>query len=868
MNFKRSRTEGYRPYIGKDQNGSGFTSGLRPLIALSLSLCLLLGPAGLNLSAASVLAADTPAETAPPADLPSSASGDTLPPEGATAGDAAQAGKLEAPKPPEEKPKKKSSSRSRSSKSKSSSESKPADTASTSAPGSSDTSPSTPAVPSPVQEPPSSTPTAPIDAPGSIKDTPASPEASSSPEPAKEETSSKSKSKSSSRSSRSKKDKAETATEAPAEEKSSKKNRTSKSKKSKDADTASGAPEATKEPTKEAAGDNPPPKAEQAPDPKPTEVLPPVQTKDTPETEQPTAKDDTDGDAPVVKKKKTDDTASDTEEAPEPVRKPKRASSLVEADELLLKTKYEAAEDAYRSLLGEDETGDAHAGLVVALAKQMLPKKIMEAEKLMKKAKEQFGDNPNVMAAGGYVSYMHSKTVASPAKRDQYLDAAEGLSKRAVKLSPDTVIAQQTLGLVKLAQDDAEGAIPPLRRAAKMAEDPYTNTLLAEAMLKVDPHDADAKTLIDEALGMDRNYHPARVQKAFYLTSKGKHEEGFSELLSIPKDKRDSQWFEVQGDIYKAQGDGPSALGSWKEANRLDARNPEPYKHLAHYYAARGDGELAIAEFHNALEILPNDLPLRAELAELALRQDKLDVAETEYRTILSAKENDPASLLGLSRVFFKKARKDGQYPTGWTELLDKVQNVVTEQSVAGQLVKKGAKNLQEKVQLSEAEKALTDSPPRFREAHQLFSQVITSHREEPYELLSLGEQAFSDGDLKSAEEAYGYAKEINEVAPRAEQGISKIVNQRNEAKRHTELGNATWKLPEIAIDHYRQALIADPQHPSAYYGLYKLYYRLKKDDTKAIDYAHTFLEASEDSDPLRKEVEDDLFRMKKRQQK
>ncbi len=75
----------------------------------------------------------------------------------------------------------------------------------------------------------------------------------------------------------------------------------------------------------------------------------------------------------------------------------------------------------------------------------------------------------------------------------------------------------------------------------------------------------------------------------------------------------------------------------------------------------RGDGELAIAEMHNALEILPNDMALRNQLAELALRQDKLDVAEAEYRTILAAQPDDAQGLLGLSRVYFRKARRDGQ---------------------------------------------------------------------------------------------------------------------------------------------------------------------------------------------------------------
>ena len=812
---------------------SSFSAGSNPLIAISMSLCMLLGPGATSQTTA--LAADT----AESADLPSSKDPST----------SATAGSLEPP-----------------------------------------AGASTPADGTPAAEQ--------TESPGTTGDTTST--------ETDETKSSKTKKKSSS--SRSRKKEREAASESktesasepktepkseltpqsleaepneasdkPAKTKSTKTSKKSKKSKAKNSetDTTGGAePETAKDQTSTPSAEQPTdtgsPSGEPAPKQAESEQVAPPTGSSAAGDQKAGSADESDGsDLPDIKRqppKKAVDTGNDEGE-PVPVKR-KRASSLIEADELLLKNKFEAAEDAYRSLIGEDDTGDAHAGLAVALAKQMWPKKVIEAEKIMKKGKEQFSDNPNIKAAGSFVSYIHSKSVASPAKRDLYLEAAESLAKRAIKDDPGTVIAQQTLGLVKLAQDDPEGAIPPLRKAAKMAEDPYTSSLLAEALLKVDPHDEDAKALIDDALSQDKNFHPARIQKAIYLTNKGKHEEGFTELLSIPRDQRGSDWYRVQGDIYRVQGDGPSALASWKEANRLDPRNPEPYKNLAKYYSARGDGELAIAEMHNALEILPNDMRLRGDLAELALRQGKLEVAETEYRTILGAKDNDPQSLLGLSRVYFQKARKEGQYPSGWSDLLDKVQRVVTEQSVQGNLVKSGAKNLTEKIQLSEAEKALSENPPRFRHARQLFSQVITSHREEPYELLSLGEQAYNDGDLKSAEEAYGYAKEINEVAPRAEQGISKIVSQRNEAKRHTELGNATWKLPEIAIDHYRQALIADPQHPDAYYGLYKLYYRTKKDDTKAIDYANNFLEASEDSDPLRKEVEDDLFRLKKRDRK
>ena len=127
------------------------------------------------------------------------------------------------------------------------------------------------------------------------------------------------------------------------------------------------------------------------------------------------------------------------------------------------------------------------------------------------------------------------------------------------------------------------------------------------------------------------------MQKAICLGSEGKAEDAFTELHTIPEPERNSGWYLSQGDIYKKQGDGPAALASWNESIRREPHNPDPYKHLAEYYSLRGDGEQAINEMHNALEILPNDMNMRGQLAELALRQDKLDVAEEEYRTILAS---------------------------------------------------------------------------------------------------------------------------------------------------------------------------------------------------------------------------------------
>jgi tetratricopeptide (TPR) repeat protein len=527
-------------------------------------------------------------------------------------------------------------------------------------------------------------------------------------------------------------------------------------------------------------------------------------------------------------------------------------ASIAEADQLLLEDKYRQAEDAYRGLLPDDQTGDVSAGLAVALAKQKWPAKVQEAEHVLKDAREKYSDNPNVIAAGGYVSFIHSGTVASPAKRDLYLEASESLCKRAIKSDPNIVIAQQTLGLVKMAEDEVDEAIDPLRKAAEMAEGPVNLTLLSQALLRLNPKSEEAESLVNKAISMKDDYYPAHIQKAIVLLHRGKSEEAYSELHNIPDVNRTADWHLVEGDIYRKQGDGPAALEAWRASIQQDPHSPEPYKRMSEYHTLRGDSELAIGEMHDALEILPNDMALHGQLAELALRQDKLDVAESEYRIILDGNPDDPQALLGLLRVGFRKARKDGQYPPGWQKLMDQVQNVVTEQSVKGQVLKEGTKNLQENIELSEAEKA--NAQNHFHDGRQHFATVINNHKGDAFDLLTLGEQAFNDGDLSSAQLAFTYAKEIPEVTSRAEAGLSKISSQRSEATRQTKLGDAMEKVPEVAIDHYKQALTADPQCSSAYFGLFRM--TEKTDAEKAKSYANAFLETAEDNNPNRKDVE------------
>ena len=146
------------------------------------------------------------------------------------------------------------------------------------------------------------------------------------------------------------------------------------------------------------------------------------------------------------------------------------------------------------------------------------------------------------------------------------------------------------MGLVKVAEDDVESSVEPFRKCVEIAENQVNLTLLAQSLLKVNPKDSEAEAFVDKAIKMKGDYYPARLQKALVLSSQGKYEDAFMELHNIPDNNRTPDWFLVEGDIYKKQGDGPAALASWRESVRMDPHAPDSYKHMAEYYANRGEG--------------------------------------------------------------------------------------------------------------------------------------------------------------------------------------------------------------------------------------------------------------------------------------
>lgn len=402
------------------------------------------------------------------------------------------------------------------------------------------------------------------------------------------------------------------------------------------------------------------------------------------------------------------------------------------------------SDEECRKLFADDPSGKRISQIILDTFKTNNSNGILAAERLAKSARKLVPESPEILAACAYLAYQHSKVVASPAKRDLYLEAAESLAKKSIDKDEKQELAYRTLGLVKLAQDEAREAIKPLRRACELVDNHVNLALLSQSLLEVNPRDPEAKKLLDRAMDIKSDYAPAHLQLAISLCATGKPKEAARELNAVPPLERNSDWYVAQGTLSEKQNKENEALQSWARASVEDPRAPAPYRKKAAYFEKKGKPNQAIAEYHVALEAFTNDFAMRQALAELALRNNNLDVAESEFKTILTARPDDIKALIGLAQVGFRIYGKDGPYPLAFNSLLDRLEYL-----------------------LSKAD------PTRIGIRESL--QTIEKHKDAPSELMNLGQQFLSQHNSTAAEKAFTYALAYPSVRQEAQKALDKI---------------------------------------------------------------------------------------------
>lgn len=398
------------------------------------------------------------------------------------------------------------------------------------------------------------------------------------------------------------------------------------------------------------------------------------------------------------------------------------------------------SDEVCRQIFAEDTSGKKISQAILDTIKINNSQNILKAERLAKSARKLVPDSPDLLAACAYLAYQHSKIVASPAKRDLYLEAAESLAKKSIDTDEKQELAYRTLGLVKLAQDRAEQAIVPLNKAQALNPDLHNLTHLAEALLRQNPHSIKAELLVDSALELSKDDSKALTLKALALCAKGDTKQALTALQRVQSTDRKAKWHLVQGDISDKIGDKKAALEAYMKATVEAPRDPETYRKLCQFYEEQKQYDLATTQYRKGLEALPNCTSLRMKWARLCEKIENFDGAESEYRTVLLSEPDSRAANNGLARVGFLIYRKTGTFPSDYQRTLDRL-----------------------------------NTKPSFHEGSAKFFEKVEKLKGDPNSLLTLGEQALLEKEFQVAERAFGYALKFPQVRDRAQKGMDQV---------------------------------------------------------------------------------------------
>ncbi len=109
------------------------------------------------------------------------------------------------------------------------------------------------------------------------------------------------------------------------------------------------------------------------------------------------------------------------------------------------------------------------------------------------------------------------------------------------------------------------------------------------------------------------------------------------------------------GALEQTRGQLGAALGSYRDALRIEPKNATARNSVAAVLLAQEHVPEAIAELRTALASDPGYANARYNLARSLAAMGDFDEAETEYKTFLSAKPDDAPAQAALGTIYFKK---------------------------------------------------------------------------------------------------------------------------------------------------------------------------------------------------------------------
>jgi tetratricopeptide (TPR) repeat protein len=185
--------------------------------------------------------------------------------------------------------------------------------------------------------------------------------------------------------------------------------------------------------------------------------------------------------------------------------------------------------------------------------------------------------------------------------------AAEHLG-RAVELKPDSYDARYNLGIVFARTGDINAATRQL-----------------EAAEKLNPRAPGA------------HYELSRIYAKQKLLQRSKDEaQAFQQARDWTEEDRTFDLLRIKGDDSLRKGDARSAAETYREAIRVNAKDPGMHYNLSLALAQLGDRQGEKQELEKAIQLGPNEAEPHNQLGTLYMVEERVDEAEKEFKSAIA----------------------------------------------------------------------------------------------------------------------------------------------------------------------------------------------------------------------------------------
>lgn len=467
--------------------------------------------------------------------------------------------------------------------------------------------------------------------------------------------------------------------------------------------------------------------------------------------------------------------------------------------------------------------------------------KLDAAKKQYEKALKANPKDSNAHNGIGKVYYL--KTTSSDmnilSQKATYLALAKKEFETAIKYDPKNTEAYNNLGEIYKELGDLTKAQANYQKA--LAINPkYSEAIsnLAEIdFLRNKLPDAVAK--YKKALTYDSKNIKAYLGLAEAYAAQSKFSEALTEAntaLSLFPNNAKAQT--IFGKIYDAQGNKVAAINSYRKAITIKPENIEPYLAIAEIFQERGDNEFAMVELKNALSLNPAYKEGYLKLADMALMENKPEIAISYYQKVVGDPIYGAYALKGLSKAYFYSAKNSSA-----TAPITSNAEYINAQNSLLKAIDADPKDLQLYLALIRVSKLLTDD-----NLSQLYlSKIIAKSDYSPISSLIKGEaqllcdnyeqatQDFTDaiakveniedciyiGDIfienhqyDMAQAAFYKALGFDSSNRKAKLGLTLIAKNKATADMHYNLAKSFYKHDEkvSAVEELKQAVAYDPK--------------------------------------------------------